>query len=81
MNELITGTGRKIDCCYFVTIPSTRRLTIRVQGLSISDVAIIFSDPAETIRLQVEDQIAEGYTHLSAIIPEGMLIRIALEKE
>lgn len=81
MDELITATGKKFNCDYFNPFPPAAQVNIRVLGVSLVQVATVFSNPAETVQLWCGDQYLAQHTKVVAIVPEGDAIRIVLGKE
>lgn len=80
METLRTATGKTFKCDYFNDFPSAKLLNLQVVGISVSEAALIFADPAETVQLWCAGQYVANHTHLKAIIPEGNAIRIVLEQ-
>lgn len=76
-----TATGKEIECDYFNPCIQTGQCNIRVLGLTVIEVAEIFSTPSETEEMVCEDLVASGYTRLVAIVPETDAIRVVLGKE
>lgn len=81
MEKLRTATGKEFECDYFNPCIPVKQTNLRVNGVSIVDVAEIFSNSAETANLACESASVSGYTKLKAIIPEGDAIRVVLEQE
>lgn len=81
MEKLITSTGKEFDCDYFVTIPSPQQAYIRVLNTPIDMVALVFSNPVETQKVQFGENQISGYTKLLAIIPEIDAYKVTLAKE
>lgn len=81
MDELITATGRKIPCDYFNPNQPVPQVDIQISGISVSEVASIFSDRRETEQLWYGNQYLAHYTRLVAIIPDSDSIRVVLGKE
>ena len=81
MDRIKTATGREFDCVYFNPSPSLGRIYIRVVNTTISNAAMVFSDPKETAQLWCEGEYVAQYTKLVSIVPEGNAIRIVLRKE
>lgn len=79
--KLITATKREISCDY-VTVNSLRtRVYIQVSNISLTEVAAIFGNPAETVQLWFGDLYVAHYTRLESIMPESGSIRVVLGKE
>lgn len=81
MEKLRTATGKEFECEYFNSSPNLGRTYVRILNKTISDVAMVFSDPKETVQLYWENLYASQYTKLIAIVPEGNAIRVVLGKE
>lgn len=81
MTSLITASGRKFDCGYFVTIPMPEMAYIRVQNTTFMDAAKVFSDKEETKVLTLGNDTFIGYTNIVSVSVEGNMILIALAKE
>lgn len=81
MDELITATGRKIPCDYFNPNQPVPQVDIQISGISVSNVASIFSDRRETEQLWYGNQYIAHYTRLVAIIPDSNSTRVVLGKE
>lgn len=81
MEKLVTATGKDLDCDYFNPFSPVRQVNIRIRNASITKVAEVFSNPAETVSLTVDGQKLNNYTKLVAIVPEGNAIRVVLERE
>ena len=81
MEYLTTATGRKILCDYFNPNQPIPHVDIEVSGLSVLEVASIFSDKTETAQLWYGSQYLAHYTRLVAIIPSSDSIRVVLGKE
>lgn len=76
-----TATGKEFKTDYFNPSSSLGRLTMRILESSMAEVAVVFADPAETVKLTHAGKTVEGYTKLIYISPEGTNIRVALRKE
>lgn len=76
-----TATGKEFKTNYFNPSSSLGRLTMRILESNMADVAAVFADPAETVRMTHAGRTVEGYTKLIYISPEGAAIRVALRKE
>lgn len=76
-----TATGKEFKTDYFNPSASLGRLTMRILESTMADVATVFSDPAETVRLTHAGRTVENYTKLIYISPEANVIRVALRKE
>lgn len=76
-----TATGKEFKTNYFNPSSSLGRLTVRILESTMTDVATVFADPAETARLTHAGRTVEGYTKLIYISPESAAIRVALRKE
>lgn len=81
MEKVTTASGKVYECDYFNPSTMTAQLNLRVIGVSIVDVASVFSDPSETKQLFYEGQYTHNFTKLIAIIPEGIAIRVVLGEE
>ena len=81
MEKLKTATGKEFNCDYFNPFPITGQTNLRVLNTTLSTVATVFSNPAETVQLWCGEAYAAQYTKLVAIVPEGDAIRVVLGKE
>lgn len=81
MEKIKTATGREFDCSSLSTLPTPARAYIRIKGETVATLAVVFSDPKETVHLECGPNRVEGYTKLFAIFPEPEAIRIVLTKE
>lgn len=81
MDQLKTATGKVFNCDYFNPFPTMGQCNLRVQGVTLAEVAAVFADPHETVQLWFGETYASGYMALKAIIPEGDAIRVVLGKE
>lgn len=81
MEKLKTATGKEFDCDYFNPSSVLSQTNLRVLNATVATVAMVFSDPKETVQLWCEDMYAAQYTKLIAIVPEGNAIRVVLGKE
>lgn len=81
MAKLKTATGKEFECDYFNPSPNLGRTYVRVRNKTISDVAMVFSNPRETVQLYWENLYASQYTKLIAIVPEEDAVRVVLGKE
>ena len=78
---VVTATGKEFKTDYVNASNALGRLTIRLQEVTMAEVAMVFSDPAETAAITYAGQTIENYTKLIYISPEGTSIRVALRKE
>ena len=81
MEKLKTATGQEFVCDYFNPAPQFGQVNLRTVNVSLTTVAAVFSDPAETATQKCSGMTAEGYTKLVAIVMEGDAIRVVLGKE
>ncbi len=81
MEELITATGKKYLCDYLVTLPFPAQAYIRIIGASLVEVSTVFSNPAETARIQYGDTVLEGYSAFQSLVMEPDAIRIVLGRK
>lgn len=81
MDQLRTATGKTFACDYFNLFPPAGQVNLRVIGTSLTSVAAVFGDPAETVQLYWGKDYLAQYTKLVAIVPEGDAIRVVLGKE
>lgn len=81
MEKLTTATGKKFDCDFFANNPASGIAHIRITGADLLTVAKVFGDPKETVQLWYEGMYLSQYTKLAALVPEGNVIRVNLEKE
>lgn len=81
MEKLTTATGNTFYCDYFNPFPPANQVNLRVLGISLTEAATVFSNPAETVQLWFAKQYLSQHTKVVAIVPEGDAIRIVLGKE
>lgn len=81
METVKTATGKIFDVVSVTTLPEVRIAYIRVANSSLADVASVFGNPSETVKLWYNGAYMANYTRLDAIIPEGNIIRVNLRKE
>ena len=81
METLKTATGKEFKCDFFNVCDPINRLTIRILGESVTEVAKTFSDKNETKMLWCGRYYAALYTHLVSIMPENASVRVTLKKE
>ena len=81
MEKVKTATGKEFDCDYFNPFPPAGQVNIRLVNVSLTDVAAVFSNPAETVQLRFEEQYLAYHTKLVAIVPEVGAIRVVLGRE
>ena len=81
MEILKTASGTEFQCDYFNPCIPIDRLNLRILNAPISQVALVFSNPEETIQLWCGNSYAAEFTRLISIMPEGDAIRVVLGKE
>lgn len=83
MDKIKTATGKEFDTDYVATIPTPPMAYIRILNTPLATVATVFSNPMETMQLYYNGANAyiAQHTKLTAIIPEGDAIKVALAKE
>lgn len=81
MEKLKTATGKEFESDYFNPCPPVGQVNLRILGASVSQVAAVFSSPAETVQLYCGNQYIAYFTKLVAIVPEGDAVRVVLGKE
>ena len=81
MSLLTTACGKVVNSDYFNPCEETKQVNIRVIGESLTTVASIFGNKAETIQMRCDGIYCSCFTRLVAIIPESGAIRVVLEKE
>ena len=81
MTKIKLASGRELDCDYMGHSQQRRQATIRIQNTSMSEIATVFSNPAETAAMWFENDYAAGFTKLLAMIDDGDAIRVVLGKE
>ena len=81
MLKIRLASGREMDCDYMDHSQQHRQANIRIKGAQISEIAAVFSNPAETIQMWFGNDYAAGFTKLLAIIDDGDAIRVVLGKE
>lgn len=75
------ATGRELECDYMDHSQQRRQANIRILSTPITEVASVFSNPAETTQMWFEKDYAAGFTKLLAMIDDGDAIRVVLGKE
>ena len=58
-----------------------KQATLRIRNASITEIASVFSNPAETAAMWFEGDYAAGFTKLLAMIDDGDAIRVVMGKE
>lgn len=81
MEELITASGKTYQCDFLVTLPMPAQAYIRILGASPDELDTVFSDPAETSRIQCGNTVLEGYTEYLHRVIEPDAIRIVLGRK
>lgn len=81
MDKIKTASGKEFDSDYLATIPNPPQAYIRVLNTSLAEVATIFSNKSETVRLWHGVFYLAGYTNLIAIVPEVGAVKVVLSKE
>lgn len=81
MDKVKTATGKTYDSDYLAVIPTPAQAYIRILNASLADVAVVFSNPKETIQLWHGEHYLAYYTHLVAIVPEADAVKVVLAKE
>lgn len=81
MEQLTTATGKTYKCDYFNPFPPAGQVNLRILSASLTEVAAVFGDPAETVQLWCGGQYLAHHTKVVAIVPEMDAIRVVLGKE
>lgn len=81
METVKTATGKEFSCEYISTIPYPARAYIRIPNTPLSEIAAVFSDPAETAQLFYCEHCIEGYTRLMSLVNEDNAVRVVLSKQ
>lgn len=81
MDTLKTATGKIYSSDYLATIPSPPQAYMTIIGAPMTEVATVFSDPAETVQLWHGENYLAQYTRLVALVPENGAIKVVLAKE
>jgi hypothetical protein len=71
----------QLECDYMDHSEQRRQANVRILNTPMTEVARIFSDPAQTVQLRFENDYAAGFTKLLAMIDDGDAIRVVLGKE
>lgn len=79
--DILSTKNNSFDSDYLATIPYPPRAYIRVCNSDFATVAAIFSNPAETSRIECGDVVLSGFTRLVAISAEDNAIKVCLAKE
>lgn len=78
---MTTASGKSFFCDYFNPAPELGQINIRIIGVPMPTVAAVFTDPAETVKMQWADLVVENYTRWIAFSREADAIRIVLGRE
>lgn len=81
MTKIKLASGKQLDCDYMGNSQQRRQATIRILNTSMTEIASVFSNPAETAAMWFENDYAAGFTKLLAMIDDGDAIRVVLGKE
>lgn len=81
MDKIRTATGKEFECDFFSCIPDPPRLYLNIVNASITDVAVAFSNHAETMQLWIENYYFAQYTRLVSLAPQNGAIKVSLAKE
>lgn len=81
MEKLTTATGKKIACDLVSSIQEPPRLYLNIVNTSLADVAAVFSDKAETVRIWYGNYYFSGYTRLVSLAPNDGAVKVSLAKE
>ena len=81
MTKIKLSGGRELECDYLSHSEKHRQATIRIKNASITEIAAVFSNPAETAAMWFENDYAAGFTKLLAMIDDGDAVRVVLGKE
>lgn len=75
------ASGKEMECDYMGHSEIRRQANIRIKNTSLPEIAMTFSNPAETSQMWFESDYIAGFTKLMAIIDDGDAIRVVLGKE
>ena len=81
MSKIKLASGREPECDFMTHSQKHRQATIRILNTSMTEIASVFSNPAETAAMWFENDYAAGFIKLLAIIDDGDAIRVVLGKE
>ena len=81
MTKIKLASGRELECDFMTHSQKHRQATVRILNASMTEVASVFSNPAETAAMWFENDYAAGFTKLLAMIDDGDAIRVVLGKE
>ena len=81
MSKIKLASGRELECDFMTHSQKHRQATIRILNTSMTEIASVFSNSAETAAMWFENDYAAGFTKLLAIIDDGDAIRVVLGKE
>ena len=81
LTKIKLASGMELECDLMSHSQKRRQATIRILNKPMSEVAVIFSNPAETAQLWFENDYAAGFTKLLAVIDDEDAIRVVLGKE
>lgn len=75
------ASGKEFDCDYMDHSERHRQANVRILNAPIYEVAKVFSDPSETVKLWFGNDYAAGFVKMLALIDDGDAIRVVLGKE
>ena len=81
MTKIKLASGKQLDCDYMGHSQQRRQATIRILNTSMTEIASVFSNPAETAAMWFENDYAAGFTKLLAMIDDGDAVRVVLGKD
>lgn len=81
MDQVKTATGKIFQSDYISVIHMPNRAYIRILNAPISEIAMTFGNPQETVQLWHGNHYLANYTRLVAIVPEADAIKVILTKE
>lgn len=81
MDSLKTASGKTFRCDLFAPLPEMGIVYLRVSGGTLAEIADVFSNPNETIRLWYGREYLAQYTKLDSLVPEADTVRVCLRKE
>lgn len=78
--KVITATGKEFESGYFVKSEDPDCIYFDINGEKPKTVNDVFCDPEETQRIEVNEDIYEGYTRFGTIQVFYDAVRVRLDK-
>lgn len=78
MDILVTATGKEIKVSGVTHDDFLQVIHCKVCEMPLTEIAVVFSDSAETQTMTYGDTTYEGYTHLKAISPMSEWVNVMM---